>query len=542
MIDPEAYQNYEDPKDTLVPMESLYLQAVNDVKPHLGFLMTQQYASHALRILVLVLSGMPLDRSADKSLLQSRKKVKVDAPGQESDLVAADTRTVPNSFHNALEGLMYDDYVTLNTPFLRSLGKHTVGNPTLQLMLRLEHAIFGRQMIKDERSIFHRLLPDENLTEESGSALFIQDLMYHPVGSRLLEAIIEHAPSKQFKLMYKQWFKHGIAQLENLSRFEIAAYVFGHVLERLGKDDLQECVAMLLPQFNKLLERGQHRLIQTLIERCRDRNVDTSSIAATLEIAYNGANGFDIIRLLRLQEATTATSEDQLFSEDEVASRKYHGSQLAQKMVEQPGQLADLIYDSLARLGPALALKVARDPMSSHALQAAMKSSSASIIFRRKIIQQFYGHIGEMALDPSASHVIDSIWDSTQGLAFIRERVAEELAENESSLRESFVGRAVWKNWQMDLYKRRRAEWVRQSRRSAGNDGFLGFPENGGKQKSSLAQARERHHDSKHKRKKSDYRDSSSKYSKSESASVTTPSMSAATPSAASVATPSGAA
>jgi len=29
----------------------------------------------------------------------------------------------------------------------------------------------------------------------------------------------------------------------------------------------------------------------------------------------------------------------------------------------------------------------------------------------------------------------------------------------------------------MDLYRRRRAEWVRQTRLEAGNDGFLSFPE-----------------------------------------------------------------
>ena len=136
------------------------------------------------------------------------------------------------------------------------------------------------------------------------------------------------------------------------------------------------------------------------------------------------------------------------------------------------------MFDSLLRLGTTLTLNLARDSVASRTLQAALKSPNASVIFRRKIIQQFYGHIGELALDPAGSHLIDAVWQGTHGLAFIRERIAEELAENEAALRESFVGRAVWRNWHMDLYRRRRSDWVHQSRSAASNDGFMSFPEN----------------------------------------------------------------
>lgn len=69
-------------------------------------------------------------------------------------------------------------------------------------------------------------------------------------------------------------------------------------------------------------------------------------------------------------------------------------------------------------------------------------------------------------------------------MAFVRERVAEELAENEKSLRDSSYGRKVWRNWKMDLYQRRRVQWVREVRDSVGNDGFQSFPDanaNGGR-------------------------------------------------------------
>ena len=71
------------------------------------------------------------------------------------------------------------------------------------------------------------------------------------------------------------------------------------------------------------------------------------------------------------------------------------------------------------------------DRSTSPTIIAALTSPHASPITRRKLIARFYGHVAAMALDPAASRVVDAVWHGTNGLAFIRERVAEELAENE---------------------------------------------------------------------------------------------------------------
>jgi nucleolar protein 9 len=224
-----------------------------------------------------------------------------------------------------------------------------------------------------------------------------------------------------------------------------------------------------------LVGRNRTALIKTLVERCAVREVDTTSLAATLEAAYGGPHGFEITQLLK--SSTTVVDPPVQNGKNHNQSDKLHGSLLAQAMIAVPGRLSSLILDSFARLGAPLSLAIARDSISSHALQAALTSPNATAIFRRKMIQQFYGHVAEMALDPAASHVIDAVWTGTSGLAFIRERIAEELAEAEPSLRESHVGRAVWRNWKMDLYKRRRKDWVLESRHNAGFDGFMPFPE-----------------------------------------------------------------
>lgn len=477
-------------------MENLFLFTLGELEGHIGFLMTDRFASHVLRVLLVILSGSPLERQNNKSVLQSKRKEKIGVGSEKGQELILEKRPVPQSFLEALEKLINDSVTGMEPHYLRSLSTHPLGNPTLQLLLNLELSHFGKSRAKDETSIIHRLLPDNPIAEGTESAAFINGLVYDPIGSRLLETIIEHAPGKLFKTIYAEFFKE---RMGSLARNEIAGYVAGKILERLGKDDLDEAMRQIVDQIPGLVERNRTAIIKTLIERCIAREVDTSPIKAQLETAYGGSNGFEIVRILKLSEEDAKPGVEHKHSPEKV-----HGSLLAQTMMAVEGPLGNLVFDSLANLSPELSVQLARDPTASRTLQAALISKNASVIFRRKMIQQFYGKVGELALDPSASRVIDAIWDGTAGLAFIRERIAEELAENEGSLRESFVGRAVWRNWRMDLYKRKRNDWVKQSRYTAGNDGFQSFPESngdeasqksnrGGKHMTAIELARQKH-------------------------------------------------
>lgn len=458
-------------------IQYLFLQALEELEDALGFLMTDKFASHPLRVLLLVLAGEPIPRSSTKGPLQSRKKknIGISKAKNGTDYVL-EKRTVPQSFSTALRVFFTKCTANLNTDTLRLFAMHQVGNPMLQLLLQLELGHFGKQRAKDETSIIHKLLPDDPIAEGTDSAQFINGLVYDVVGSRLVETIVEHSPGRMFKQLYREYFKN---RLVNLSKNEIASYVLIKVISRLSKEDLTDVVAILVPEMPTLVKRNRLALIRVLIERCSIRGVNTDDIAYELELAYgyeDGHPGLNIARLLKLGDAVTASQEVKSPNDLSHNGEKLHGSLLAQTMIMSPGRISELVFNSLTNLGTPLSLSAAKDSSASYTLSTALTSPTASIIFRRKIIQQFYGHVGEMALDPSASRVIDAIWDGTQGLAFMRERMAEELVENEASLRQSKSGRAVWHNWRMDKYKRNRREWIVESRESAGKEGFVGFP------------------------------------------------------------------
>ncbi|SLM36546.1 Pumilio RNA-binding repeat [Lasallia pustulata] len=463
----EDQQKEMESGEPYVSMESLFLYTVNELEGNLGYLMTDQFASHALRVLLIVLSGQPLANTATTSLLQSKKKEKIDITGltKSSDL-GLQARTVPDSFQEAVDKVISGMITGLDTTYVRALAAHPVGNPVLQLLIELELSQYGRKKAEDTDSLFRKLLPDDSPEEGTDSASFINGLLYDAVGSRLLETIIRCAPGRTFKPIYRSLFRE---RLGSLARNEIAGYVVIRVLERLGKEDLEEAVTQICPQTGSLIERSRTTVIKTLIERCAVRGLDTKPIADALVEAYGEEPSARLSKLLKLNitgnEGMSKERQLQVEAKDGV---KLHGSLLAQAMLEVPGPLRELISQSLLAMDTSTLVFMAKDRTATHVLQRSLTCSGQGNIFCRKILQKFLGHIADLAVDAVASHVVDVFWTASGGLQFIRERMAEELLEKEKALKESYPGRAVWRNWMMDLNKRRKSEWISKAKGAQG--------------------------------------------------------------------------
>lgn len=459
----EGKQNQEN-GDVYVSMENLFLYTLSELEGNLGYLMSDQFASHPLRILLVVLSGMPLTAAISSSVLQSKKKEHVSITGgkpipTEEKLEA---RIVPDSFHAALEKMMAGAVAGLDTTYLRALATHPIANPVLQLLLELELTRSGKQSAKDSKSLFRKLVPDDTLEEGTESVSFINNLIYDTVGSRLLEVIIINAPGKTFKALYKSSFKDKVG---TLAKNEVAAFVVIKIIERLNKEDLVTALDEICHQIDTLINRSRTSVIKTLIERCRIRQLDASSISTALEKAYGDGASERLVKMLRVStEPIDGMAEDRRKQLDSKDSAKTHGSLLAQCMLEVPDPLRDLICDGLLAMETPLLMTIAKDRTASRVLQTALVCPQQAPTFRRLLIPQFYGHIENLAVDLVASHVVDSFWEATKGLTFIRERIANELAQHESVLRASISGRAVWRNWKMDIYKTRRKEWLNDAK------------------------------------------------------------------------------
>jgi nucleolar protein 9 len=459
-----------DPEDSAqVTMEQLFLQVIDELKPNLSYLLTERFASHVIRVLLLVLSGEPLSDGKSTALVASRRKEKMETTPASQQLATSKERSVPKSFVAAANDMMAAATSALETTYLRALATHPTGNPILQLLLQLDLKRTRRNgHTKSEQSVLWKLLPDESLEDGCDSAKFLRGIVYDPTGSRLVETIVEYAPGKLFKKLYKNILQERMA---SMAKNDIASYVVMKIMERMSKEDLEHAMDLILPEIPALVARNRVNVIRTMVERGRVRQADMKRLAASIKDAYGEDAGARLLKMLKLDNAldngraATTVKEQKPFKDKKAHAIDLHGSLLAQSML-QAKDTCNLIYDSLLALPAKLLILCAKDPTASHIIQLAVTCETSTGPIRRQLVPLFFGHMVELATDSAGSHLADALWDGTKGSHFMKERLAKELQENETVLRESRYGRSVWKNWSMDLYQRRFHDWQAQAKGS----------------------------------------------------------------------------
>jgi nucleolar protein 9 len=458
----------QDEEHNDLSLADMFLQVVTELEGNWGYLLTERFASHTIRVLLLVLAGEPVDISSNNSVVASKKKEKIGVASrdvQNNETPSLKQRAVPEAFATTLKKVMNDMTSGLDDTYLRALATHHIGNPVLQLLVSLELSHFGKSVAKDSNSIIRRLIPEDSLDEGTQSAIFMAGLLYDPVGSRLAETIVRHAPGKLFKNIHKNVI---CERMSSLARNEIASYVLVRVLERVGRDDLQADLDLIVPEVPSLIERSRVIVPKVLIERCIVRDVDTKTLAKALEASFDNDPAIRLRQLLKVEETEQPTERTEVEKPDEEPEKQkqkksspmqMHGSLLAQTMLGASGPLSDLVYSGLLAIPSDDLVAMSMNATTSHVVQKALTAPTSTTQFRRQLIPRFCGHIKPLALDNSGSHVVDVLWEASKDVFFVKERLAQELADNEHELRDSFLGRAVWRNWSMDLYKRRRGEW-----------------------------------------------------------------------------------
>jgi nucleolar protein 9 len=478
-------------EEEAITMESLFLQTLDELEGQMTFLLTDRFASHTLRVLLVILSGRALEQSSTRTLLQSKKKEKISVTGLDTSPteLTLNKRSVPSSFQFAVEKIISDTIATMDQSFIRVLATHPTGNPTLQLLLELElsNPTSKKGSNASEKTIISALLPDDIAAPNSESATFINGILYDPIGSRLLKTICTFAPGKLFKSLYRTIFKDRIGAI---ARNEISSYVAMRILNRISKEDLEEAVREITPQLLGLVQRSRTVIIKTLLERCHARGVDSTAIVAGIAAAYDDNPETLVLKMAGIDNISTLIPPPQSSEDTATATQQpkptpsqRHGSLLAQSMLSLPGPSSALIQTSLLSLSSSTLLSLSLYTTTSHIIQSALSPtvSTNSIPFRRKLINIILfpstptttSPILQLALSPIGSYVLDALLSSTTAssqttpgsscpLFSLTERIATTLTTHEVELRDSYPGRIVWRNWSLDLFKRGRGDWVKK--------------------------------------------------------------------------------
>ncbi|KAI1318984.1 pumilio-family RNA binding repeat domain-containing protein [Xylariaceae sp. FL0255] len=454
----------------LPSMEELFLLSLDELEGRLTFLLTDRFASHTLRVLLLILSGRPLDQAQTKSLIHSKKKEKISAPWTFSSSTDANTqlRAVPNSFNLAAKKIIADSVSSMSTTELRVLATHPTGNPVLQLLLELDIELNSNKSADEssEMTVLYGLLPGApaSLKDSTTPASdFVNSMLYDAIGSRVLETLVIHCPGKVFKVLYKQLFS---SRMHSFLRNDIACYPAIRVLNRLSKDDLVAVVNQTLPDFGKLMTLSRFNSIKALFERSQARQAypEVKALAkALVEACENDSK--NIVPRLCLPPTPDGK---------EIIPAKYQsalisaGAHLTTALLTIPGTPQKIIQASISVLSEDQILELATSSApTSHVLVDALATpSSQNKIFHKALVALLRPYVMKLALSEHGNKVlcaIISVPSRSEGISLpfhIKESIVTELGQHEAQLRDSYEGRRVWRTWKGDLWKTRRTDWI----------------------------------------------------------------------------------
>ncbi|KAI1385877.1 ARM repeat-containing protein [Hypoxylon trugodes] len=464
----------DDPDEKPLPfMEELFLLTLDELEGHLGYLLTDRFASHTLRVLLIILSGRPLEQSQTKSLIHSKKKEHISVPWTSDGPTDLNTqlRAVPISFNLAAKKIIADSISGMNPTELRVLAKHPTGNPVLQLLLELDISL-NLKADDDESGdmvLLWRLLPGApaSLKDATTPASdFINSMLYDHIGSRLLEVLITNCPGKIFKALYKHVFGN---RIHSFLRNDVASYPAIRILNRLSKEDLVAAVEKTLPEFGKLVALSRFNVIKTLFERCHARQAKIE--VDKLTTALIGALGSDPKSLVpKLCLPQSSETEDEKNHEPPQKNRSAlvsHGSQLTTAMLAIPGFPSSTILSSLAALPEELILQLATSSTpTSYVVVNALSTQSKNKVFHKTLVATLRPHAFQLATSEYGNKILNAIiflpskGDGISVPFHVKELIIEQLGQHEQELRDSFEGRRVWRTWKGDLWRNRRREWI----------------------------------------------------------------------------------
>ncbi|KAI2631149.1 pumilio-family RNA binding repeat domain-containing protein [Xylaria nigripes] len=454
-------------------MEELLLLTLDELEGRLGFLLTDRFASHTLRVLLLILSGRPLDHAQTKSLIHSKKKEKISAPwtfnsGAEID---SQLRAVPKSFNLATKKIISDSIAGMSPTELRVLATHPTGNPVLQLLLELDITLNTKSGDESaEMTLLWQLLPDApaSLKDSTTPASeFINSMLYDSIGSRLLETLIVHCPGRVFKALYKHILD---PRMHSLMRNDIACYPAICVLNRLSREDLIGAVNRAMPEFGKLVSLSRFNVIKTLLERCQARQAYDEVKALTKRLIEECGDASSKLLVPRLCLPQSSKDEHQKQHEPMLKNRSAlvsHGSHLVTAMLaisESPRKAAQASISALSA-EQVLELATSSAP-TAHVIIDALSTPSQNKIFHKALVASLRPHVMDLANSEHGSRVLSAIImvpSRSDGIALpfhIKESIMTELAQHEQELRDSYIGRRIWRNWKGDLWRNRRVDWI----------------------------------------------------------------------------------
>jgi len=213
-------------------------------------------------------------------------------------------------------------------------------------------------------------------------------------------------------------------------------------------------------------ERSRVAVLKTLIDACIKQEFSATPIISAITKSYDCTSAELIFKTLHLTPAdlTPPPKPEGPSGKPKRDPFQLHGSLFAQSILSLPIDIASPLVESILAQSQDTLVALCKNSQASHVIQKLLNSPAATVPNRRRLLNALKGRFVELSLDTVASHIVDACWDSPMNY---RQSIAEALLHAEPQMRESYSGRAVWRNWSMDKFKTRKQQWFQLAKEEA---------------------------------------------------------------------------
>lgn len=453
-------------------MESMFIKMLQLLQPYWSPMLEHQYASHVLRIIVLILSGkeLPSTTMANSALRSKKSKIarKMIEIKDNSDFNRA--FEVPASFKDELRTVIKSATTGWDTKKAREMAIHKIASPVLQLIIRVEG------IVDRDRSLWHLIFLGEKDPKDPKEEGFVEYLLSDPVGSHFLESVIKNdgARMKYIERLYRLYMKDRVLKLSR--RATTGVYIIQALLLKLKPGEVEHILDAVVPE------------LANLISISENQNIDLAKSVIDASIARHNYRREELIGQFFLKFAPNYNAEEpddtttEFFEntlqltgstlgntrDDWPTAEERRRSLFLEKLMEYDYSFVVAAWYNCMALPSERFVQMCTHGVFSHVVENSLVVKPATdpeskeiLISRKKFLNIFLGHIFTLACNSYGSHIVDKLWDFTVLLPMYKDRIGSELNANSHKVKESTYGRLVWKNWSMELFTRKKFDWKR---------------------------------------------------------------------------------
>lgn len=403
--------------EEFVLMESLFLFMINELQPNLKFMVNHQYASHVLRVLILILSSKTLPSTTQNNSTLRSKKSKI--ARKMIDIKDNDNYNrvykTPDSFKLTLREMLSEIYKsftsgveqgssnfskisTANIMKFRELCVDKIGSPVIQLIIQVE-GIFDR-----DRSFWHLIFSD---TEEKDSKeeAFVEYLLSDAVGSHFLQNVISFTRLRYAERLYNLYMRDRIPKLAK--RDSTGAFVLQAFLKILNSKEVKEIMSELVPDLSVLLNSNMEFGTEIIDASIRQDNYLRDDIIEQLMIKYYPKDSEDkniLESCLLLSSSTLGNTRD-----DWPTAEERRRSLFLEKLIDYDDCFLNSTIESMLKLPAARLLQMAYHGVFSHVVEHVLQVKRVELIQRKLLLNVLCPDIVNLACNAYGSHIVDKL-------------------------------------------------------------------------------------------------------------------------------------